>query len=212
MILGAGGHARVIADIVERQYGGVLAGFLDERLSGGEVDGVPMLGRLADLDRVLAEMGGAGVGVIVGVGDNATRRRIVSDIAPIVESAGAGFVPAIDPSAVISPRAMIGPGTVVMAHVTVNTGAVVGAHAILNTACSVDHDCRVADFAHISPGVHLAGTVTVGEGTHVGTGSAVIPGIRIGAWSLIGAGSAVVRELPDGVVAYGVPARVGRRL
>lgn len=210
LILGAGGHARVIAEMVERQHGSVLAGFLDDALAGGEVHGLPVLGRLADLGQVLTQMGGAGL--IVGIGDNAARRRVVQEVGPILESLGGRFVSAIDPSAVISPRATVGPGTVVMAHVTVNAGTVVGAHAILNTTCSADHDCRIADFTHISPGTHLAGTVMIGEGTHVGIGCAVIPRIRIGAWSVVGAGSAVVRDVPDRVVAYGVPARVMRHL
>jgi acetyltransferase-like isoleucine patch superfamily enzyme len=78
---------------------------------------------------------------------------------------------------------------------------------VLNTACSVDHECRIGDFAQIAPGARIGGNTRVGEGAFIGIGASVIQGRYIGEWSTIGAGAAVVRDIPGGVIAYGVPAR-----
>ena len=98
-----------------------------------------------------------------------------------------------------------------MAGVVVNPGARIGSNVVLNTACSVDHDCVVADHAQLCPGVHLGGNVTVGELAMVGTGVSVIPGVRIGSGCTIGAGAVVTRDIPDNSLAVGVPARVVSR-
>ena len=102
----------------------------------------------------------------------------------------------------------MGAGTVVMAGAIVQPGCQIGKHVIVNTAASVDHDCQLADFSHICPGCHLAGTVSVGERTLLGTGSIVIPGIKIGADTVVGAGTVVTKDLPSEVMAVGHPARV----
>ncbi len=93
-----------------------------------------------------------------------------------------------------------------------NAGTVVGQHAIINTGCTIDHDCMIGNYAHISPGVNLAGGVAVGEGTHLGISSCVIPRCSIGDWSVVGAGAAVVRDIPSRCVAVGVPAKPIRTL
>lgn len=80
---------------------------------------------------------------------------------------------------------------------------------ILNTSCSVDHDCIIGDFAHISPGAHLTGKVNIGGGAHIGAGVAVIPGCSVGSWAVVGVGAVVVEDIPPKVVAVGVPAKVG---
>lgn len=100
----------------------------------------------------------------------------------------------------------------ICAGVVVNTGSVIGADVILNTGCTVDHHNRIGDHAHIAPGVHMGGEVEVGEGALVGIGATVMPRKRIGAWSVVGAGTLVTRDVPDGVVVVGAPARVVREL
>jgi acetyltransferase EpsM len=204
LIVGAGGHARVIAEMLAKSGSYEDIAFLDDELSG-YVDGHPVAGKIDDLALLLQA---SDIRVVIGIGDNHARKATESRIRRALPT----YLTVRDPSAVVSSRAALGAGTVIMPNVVVNTGATVGQHVILNTSCSIDHDCVVEDFAHISPGAHLAGSVRVGEGTHVGTGVSVIPGIRIGCWSVIGAGSAVVRDVPDRVVAYGVPARVMRSL
>jgi sugar O-acyltransferase (sialic acid O-acetyltransferase NeuD family) len=96
----------------------------------------------------------------------------------------------------------------ILPSATVNIDSVVGNHVILNTSSSVDHDCRIGDYAHIAPGCHLGGGIIVGEGTFLGVGTSVVPGVRIGRWSVIGAGAVVTKDLQDNCTAVGVPARV----
>ena len=113
----------------------------------------------------------------------------------------------VHPAAWVDLSVELGPGAVVFAGAVIQPRTVVGAHAIVNTAASIDHDCRIGRFAHLAPGVHLAGTVTVGDGAFLGIGTVAIPGVTIGEWTQVGAGAAVVRDLPARVRAVGVPAR-----
>ncbi|MBE3575649.1 MAG: acetyltransferase [Firmicutes bacterium] len=151
---------------------------------------------------------GTRVGTSVGSPDSPSAATSVGSFSRL--PTGSRFAIVIHPAATVSPYASIGPGTVVLAGAVVNPGTHVGEHVILNTACSVDHDCSIGPYAHLSPGVHLAGGVVVEAGAHLGVGVSVIPRRRIGAWSVVGAGAAVVDDIPPGVVAYGVPARVVR--
>ena len=126
--------------------------------------------------------------VIVAIGDNKIRRILQER----VKNAGFRIVNLIHPSAVVSASAQIGEG------------------AIINTGAIIEHDCEIGDFAHVSPNAALAGGVIVGANTHVGIGACVIQCIKIGANCVIGAGSVVVRDIADGSVAYGNPAKVRR--
>ena len=135
----------------------------------------------------------------------------VTGLSPMIVSIGdIEFVTIIHPSAIMSPSAKIGEGSVVMAGAVINADAVIGKHCIVNTGATIDHECVIEDFCHIAPGVHISGNTLVGEGTWIGIGSCVIQGITIGRNSVIGAGSVVVKDIPDGVVAYGNPCKVMR--
>ena len=206
LILGAGGHAQVVADALMRARDAgervVPIGYLDDdpEAHGQLRLGLPVLGALADAARIPHDA------LIVAIGSNRVRR----DLFARLEQQDARFAIARHPSAVIAPDVRIGPGTVICARVVVNPGAVVGANVILNTACTVDHHNRIGNHVHIAPGVHLGGDVHVGEGTLVGIGATVMPQRSVGAWSVVGAGALVNRDLPDGVIAVGVPARIVR--
>ena len=203
LIVGAGGHAHVVADILlrAREAGAGLApvGLVDddERLVGSVVLGLPVVGTIAGLGRVPHDV------VVVAIGDNATRKRLFERL----RDGGERFAIARHPSAVIASDVVIGDGTMVCAGAIVNPGSVVGANAILNTACSVDHHNHVGDHAHVAPGAHTASGVRIDEGALLGVGAAVVPGVRIGAWSRVGAGAAVIDDVPDGITVAGVPAR-----
>lgn len=201
LIAGAGGHARVVADIIERVGGLSIRGFLDDRpgLLGADICwGLRVVGGTRDLLRAPDP----GCSLIVAIGGN--RRR--EEIALMARAHGWEFASAVHPAAHTGRGAEIGPGTVVMANAVINPGARVGAHVIINTSATVDHDCVVEDFSHLSPGVNLAGGVRVGRGAHMGINSCAIPGVGIGEWTVVGAGATVVRTLPANITAAGTPA------
>ena len=193
-LYGAGGHAKVIAEIIELT-GEMLKGVFDDNPDVTTLLHYPALGSFSQ--DLLTEKDQ----VIISVGNNRIRKRIA-------EMLNVSFGQAIHPSVILSRTATIGHGTVAMAGVTVNSEANIGRHVILNTQCSVDHDCRIGDFVHISPQVALAGDVNVGEGTHIGVGACVIQGVNIGRWCTIGAGSVIIRDVPDGTTVVGNPGRV----
>jgi sugar O-acyltransferase (sialic acid O-acetyltransferase NeuD family) len=192
-LIGAGGHAKVIADILIAS-GRPPTAFLDDAPTQNRLLGITVIKGL--------ELPQPDSAVIVAVGDNATRQRLAQRYST--------FDGAIHPSAVVSRDAEIGPGTVVMAGAVINTGARVGSHCIINTGSIIDHDCLISDFAHIAPGAILGGAVRVGTGSMVGLGVNVIHGRCVGDYTIVGAGSTVVRDVPSGVVAIGSPARTVR--
>lgn len=201
IIIGAGGHAKVV--IATAQAAGItVSGLYDDapEMAGRFVLGVPVLGTTRDID--VAEIDAA----VLAIGNNATRRRLAQ------AHSGLPWATLIHPAAVVHETARLGPGSVVFAGSVIQPEAEVGAHVIVNTCASVDHDCRIGDFVHIAPGARLAGNVRVGAGSLVGIGSCTAPNTNIGDWSIIGAGGAVTDEIPDGVLAAGVPARVVKRL
>ena len=159
IIIGAGGHARVIADII-RCRGDRLMGFLDDYAKEGIGD-IPVLGMAKD------HVNHPGAWFIIGIGNAAVRRRVAEGME------GVQWYTAIHPAAVVSDmNVSVGPGTAVMAGAVINPGACVGAHCIINTAAVVEHDNLIGDYTHISVGARLAGTVTVGPDTWVGIGAA----------------------------------------
>jgi acetyltransferase EpsM len=193
VIIGAGGHGAIVADILGER----AAGFVDEApsLRGTAVLGLPVFASLAEIEHD---------GVIVAIGDNAARRAVTER----VTSAGERLATAIHPFASVAHSATIGEGSMVCAGAIVLPRATLGRCVLLNTKASVDHDCVIGDFVHIAPAATLGGDVQVGAETFVGPGATVAAGIRIGARTVIGAGAVVVRDLPDDVTAWGVPARI----
>ena len=178
-------------------------GFLDDDPSrlNLQLDGVPVVGRISDLPRITHDA------VIIGIGDNMARSRLFE----AVRACGEQVITAVHPTAAIARTARLEAGVVVCAGAVVNGATRVGANAILNTSCSVDHDNVIGAHAHIAPGAHLGGTVTVEEGAFIGIGAVVIPQRTIGTWAVVGAGTVVTRDIPSHVTAVGVPARVLER-
>lgn len=203
VLIGAGGHAKVVADLILRVGSYEIVGFLDDDPAtwGRTILGLPVLGGHERLPALRAE---GAARCLVAVGDNRARLALAEQAAAL----GYSFPVAIHPRATVAPSARLGPGTVVAAAAVVNPEAVVGNHAIINTGAIVEHDNRLGEGVHISPGAVLCGGVTVGDHGHVGAGARVIPGVCVGSDCVIGAGAVVIRDLPDRVVAVGVPARV----
>ena len=203
LILGAGGHAQVVADILlcARDAGSPAfpIGYLDDNpaLHGQTLLGVPVLGCLADLERISRDA------VIIAIGDNRTRRRVFA----YMQERGERVAIARHPAAAVARDVKIGPGVMICAGVVVNTSSVIGADSILNTGCTVDHHNRIGAHVHVAPGAHLGGEVTVDEGALVGIGATVMPRCAVVAWSIVGAGACVTRSVLPGSVVIGVPAR-----
>lgn len=200
VIVGGGGHAKVVIESL-RASGHAVAAIVDADPTPREVLGVPVVGD----DLQLSDLRGQGLSALfVAIGDNQLRQTLGR------RARGLGFslVNAVHPSAVISPSARIGEGVAVMAGAVINAGSHVGDLAIVNTGAVVDHDCRLGAACHLGPASALAGGVTVGDRTFLGVGARVIPGVTIGADSIVGAGGVVVRDLPDAVLAIGVPAQI----
>lgn len=205
VIIGAGGHAREVLDIYLscRQSGDDISvlGFIDESGEvGATMCGLPILGGFEWFDGVDR----SDVGVVCAVGTPELARQLVDK----AQRLGLRFLSAISPLALISRTANIGQGVMIFPNVVVSCGVSLGNYSILNVASTVSHDTRIAELCSISPGVHLAGNVSLGEGCFVGMGSNVIQGVSVGAWAVLGAGAAVLHDVPAGVTVAGVPARI----
>lgn len=190
ILYGASGHAKVIIDTLEA-IGHKIDYVVDDNASISSLLGYEVRRDIGHYDCA-----------IVSIGNGKIRKEIVNRL-EVKE-----WAKAIHPKAIISPHASVGEGTVVMAGTVINSGAMIGKHCIINTGATVDHDVQVGDFVHIAPGVHVSGGVSVGEGAWIGVGSCIKQGVKIGKWVTIGAGSVVVKDIPDGVTAYGCPCRV----
>lgn len=197
----------MVLDILRLRNEHRVIGLLDTyKPYGWTVDGQQVIGTRNDLPALVAA--GTVGGVIVAVGDNWTRARIVREVRALVPDIE--FVTAVHPAAVVAEGVTIGPGTVVMAGAVVNPGCEVGEFCIVNTRASLDHESVLGNYASLGPGVTTGGRVRIGAWSAVGIGATVLQEIEIGTHTVVGAGSTVLHNVPDSVVAYGTPARVVR--
>ena len=200
VVIGAGGHAKVVIELIRAQGLYDVMGCTDREPQRRDVVGAPILGS----DDVLPDLYAQGVRhCFIALGDNALRRKVATQ----VTSLGFQLVNAISPKAVVSPSARLGRGVAVMAGAVINADATVGDLAIVNTRAAIDHDCQIGEAAHVAPRATLAGSVCVGPLAFVGAGAAIIPGISIGESTVIGAGATVISNLGPNLVAVGVPAK-----
>jgi sugar O-acyltransferase (sialic acid O-acetyltransferase NeuD family) len=204
-IFGAGGHAKVVIDIVERQGLHEVAFLVDDdpALRGTEFYGYPCIGGKDDLQR----LPDAPQNCIVAIGSNRARAAVAGWLA----AKGFRLATAVHPAAQIGRGVTIGAGSVVMAGAVINSDARVGENVIINTKASIDHDCVIGDAVHIAPGCTLCGTVTVGAGSFICAGATIIPNLTIGREVTVGAGSTVLRDVGDGILLVGTPARPLKR-
>lgn len=196
VIIGASGHGKVIADIAKLNgYQEII--FLDDDPSKCKNGLYDVVGTTKDIDKYLGQYD-----FIVAIGNNEIRKKITKQldnkniIQPVL----------IHPSAVVDATVTIAPGTVVMANAVINADTKIGKGCIINTAATVDHDGNIADFVHLSPGVHIAGTVYIGKATWVGIGSSIINNMTICSGCIIGAGSTVVKDIKTKGIYVGCPA------
>ena len=193
IIIGAGGHGRVIASIAR------LNGYSDICFLDDDCNNALAEEKVENFDKYIGNGD-----FFIAIGNNAVRERIFSEVA----EKGGHIVNMIHRSAVIADDVKLGCGIAVMAGAIINTGSEIGDGCIINTASSVDHDCKIDRFVHISVGAHLAGTVSVGKRTFVCAGAIIINNIAIVNDCVIGAGAVVVKDLNQTGKYIGVPAKI----
>ena len=199
VIIGAGGHAKVIADIIEKS-GDEIVGFLDDNKEIGTtiINEYKVIGDLNN--RFTMAVTKENLEFIIATGDNKKREEIS-------HSPNLKFYTAIHPSAQIGLDVEIQEGTVIMANACINSSAKIGKHCIINTGAIIEHDNIIEDFVHVSPNVALGGTVKIGKSTHVGIGSTIKNNITICENCKIGAGAVVVKDIETEGTYIGVPAK-----
>lgn len=198
VILGAGGHGKVVADIADEmeEFEEIL--FLDDESTEEYVLDFPIVGKCKDYEKW-----GNDTAFFVAIGNSEARERWTN----ILYRSGRTTPCLIHPKAVIGQESIIGYGTAIMAGAVVNPGCIIGNGVILNTCSSIDHDNRIGDYCHVSVGAHLAGNVKVGKHTMIGAGATVINNVEIADNCMIGAGAVVVKDIDEKGTYAGVPAR-----
>jgi len=197
LIIGAGGHAKVVVEAAILQAKYKIVGLTDEAVAeNSEILGYKVRRQMSDFGLRRGYF-------IVAIGDNATRKQRFEEMLAL------GWEPAtiVHPTAVISRYCTIGEGSMICLRASICTEAKLGQNVILNSGGIVSHECSVGAHSHISVGVSLAGRTRVGEGVLMGVASCTIPGTRIGNWSTVGAGAAVIRDVSDQCTVVGVPAK-----
>lgn len=203
VIVGCGGHGRVVLDILVNGATYDVVGFVDSnpQTHGRRVDGVPVLGSPNDLQRIRDERGASHC--IIAIGDNGVRRAFADRFS----SQGFELINAIHPSANIAGNVRLGKNIVVCAGALVCAHGQIGDSVILNTGCIIDHETLVGTATHVCPGARIAGRVVVESGAFVGIGATVIQSLRVGYESVIGAGAVVIHDVAPMSTVVGMPAR-----
>lgn len=210
LLIGASGHARALQAVLHRHGGYTVVGLIDSFQPPGTLThGLPILGGEEDVPHLCERH--AVRHLLVAIGDNAQRQSMTKRLRQ--KFPDGEFPSLVDPSAVVAADAQLGPGVVVMAQAHVGAGCVLEAGALLNNQTSLDHDGYLGAFASLAPGAITGGSVRIGACSFIGLGARLIQRVQVGKGTVVGAGSLVLRNLPDGVLAYGTPARVirGRR-
>lgn len=202
IILGCGGHGRVVLDILVQAGRYAPVGFVDSNreLTGRRIDGLPVLGHPDDLPDLRETLGVDCA--IVAVGDNGARRQLSDRL----ENLGFELVNAIHPSANLARNVNVGRNVVVAAGALVGAHCQIGDSVILNTGCIVDHESLIGTATHVCPGARIAGRVIVESGAFVGIGATIIQSLRIGYEAVVGAGAVVIRNVAPMSTVVGVPA------
>lgn len=200
LILGAGGHGKVVADAALATGEWREIAFLDDRVATiGLVLDLSVIGEIDALTSFTARFSHA----VVAVGDARRRLQLIDDLA----RNGYAVPVIVHPRATISAFAKLASGTVVMAGAVVNPDVAIGSGVIINTGACVDHDCRLGNGVHICTAASLAGNVAVHDRSWIGIGACVKQGVTIGHDVMVGAGATVTEDVPDGLRVVGTPAR-----
>ncbi len=198
IIIGANGQGKVVADVALKMQKYEEISFLDDDDRVKECMGFAVIGKVTDAVKYIEE-----ADFFVAIGNTKIRMTVTE----LLRREGATIPTLIHPSATIGMDVSVGEGTVVMAGAVINPGVIIGQGCIINTCSSIDHDCKICDYVHISVGTHLAGTVSIGSETYVGAGAIISNNKNVIAGCMIGAGAVVVKDIEESGVYVGVPAR-----
>lgn len=201
VIMGSGGHAKSIVDIIEKDGTYEIVGFIDKDMEEEySYRGYRIIGTDTDLEKIYIN-GVHNIAMGIGyLGDSFLRDKLYDKLKDI----GYVFPVIVDPSAIVASDVQIDEGTIVAKRVVINAGSKVGKMAIINSGAIVEHECVVGDFSHISVGTILCGNDRVGTHSFVGAGATVIQGVEIGNECIVGAGSVVLKSILDSSKLYGV--------
>ena len=204
ILIGGGGHCKVIIDAIQAARHYRIMGIIDKNTSASEILGIPVIGDDSQLEDIFSRRCQLAFVAIGSVGHPQKRAELADKLQSI------GFqIPAIaHPTAVIARDIALGKGTFVSAGAVIGPGTIIGNNVIVNTNASVDHDCYLDDYVHVAPGATLSGGVKVAAYSHIGTGASIIEYKNIGSNTLIGAGSVVVDDIPSNCKAFGNPCHV----
>jgi sugar O-acyltransferase (sialic acid O-acetyltransferase NeuD family) len=202
VILGGGGQAKVLLELLHVTGERALIGILDDATArlGSLVSGVKVIGTFAALHEL---RGHAGLAAVVAVGDNAGRRRA----AEVAAEAGVRLLTLVHPTAVVDPTAKLGAGTCVLAGAIVGPHVHIGRAGIINTKAALEAGVTLGDFVHAAPGSVIETGATIGDGAMIGTGAIVLKKMRVGHGAIVGAGALVEHDVPAGATVVGRPAR-----
>jgi UDP-perosamine 4-acetyltransferase len=199
VLVGAGGHAKVIIELIRAVGGYSIVGCLDPQPLGSHVLDVPIIGG----DELLPRLAAEGVqAAAITVGSNALRERLGRRAL----THGLMLPSLISPRAYVSASSAVGCGTAILPSSVIHPDVSIGQFCIINTGAIVEHDCILADAVHIAPGSVLCGGVIVGTRTFICAGSTAIPGVRIAPDTTVGAGAVIIRDLNEPGLYIGSPA------
>lgn len=209
IIVGGGGHARVIIDILLKIPDVEIIGITEVRkeLHGTFLLDIPVRGDDSILPQLLKKEDTSAIIGVGSIGDTALRAKLFEE----VKAMGFTFINVIHPYSCINSRVVLGEGNVIMAGAIINPDVVIGNNTIINTGVIIEHDCIIEDNTHISLGVKLGGGIKIGKNSHIGIGATIIQGINVGKNVIVGAGSVVIRDIPDNTTVVGVPAKIIKR-
>ena len=208
VLLGAGGHFKVVVDIIEKQFD--IIGVTDADLAkhNSNYYGINVIGDDGILSRLYSEGVSNALVTLGSIGDSSVRKKLYF----MARGMGFKMINVVSFDSIISKSVVMGTGNFISDRAIMHADTIIGNNVIINTGSIIEHDCVIEDHVHVSPGAMLAGGVKVGEGSHIGLGASIIQGVTVGRNCIVGAGAVVLNDIEDNSVCGGVPARVIRKL
>lgn len=201
IIIGNGGHSKVVRDIINQIKEYKIIAILDEMFDSLAYENELYTGPVSRIHDIYNKCEQSLV--VIAIGNNRIRKEIVDKL----KLPDHAYATLLHPSVILGSNVTIGQGTVVMPGSIINAAAIISEHCIINTSVVIEHDAFIEPFVHLSPKVGVAGNVRIREGSHIGIGANIIPNITIEEWCTIGAGSTVIHPLPAYCTAVGLPAK-----